>query len=72
MEAREQLIAHLKTLPKEELIDAILSLMDVWNDLTVQHNLLLMAIETVAPQQNLDGDLVEMVNKNFWELLNTD
>lgn len=72
MEAREQLITHLKTLPKEELIDAILSLMDVWNDLTVQHNLLLMAIETVAPQQNLDGDLVEMVNKNFWELLNTD
>lgn len=42
MEAREQLIAHLKTLPKEELIDAILSLMDVWNDLTVQHNLLLI------------------------------
>ncbi len=72
MEAREQLIAHLKTLPKEELIDAILSLMDVWNDLTVQHNLLLMAIETVAPQQNLAGALVEMVNKNFWELLNTD
>ncbi len=72
MEAREQLIAHLKTLPKEELIDAILSLMDVWNDLTVQHTLLLMAIETVAPQQNLAGALVEMVNKNFWELLNTD
>lgn len=72
MEAREQLIVHLKKLSKEELIEAILSLMDVWNDLTVQHNLLLMSIETVAQQQNLDGDLVEMVNKNFWELLNTD
>ena len=58
----EELKQHLKNTPKEQLKKE-------WEKVNEYSNIGPSALKFIANQQNIDPEIQEIINKNYWELL---